>query len=118
MNRLLWALQGLLAGLFVFAGIVKLVMPIEPMAEQSHLPGMFLRFIGVCEVLGALGLVLPRRLNILPVLTPIAAAALVVIMIGAVVMSVISGPAVLALLPAATGMIAAFVAWGRWRLAP
>ena len=115
MNRTLWAVQGLLAGLFLFAGASKLMLPIEPMVEQSHLSAGLLRFVGVCEVLGALGLILPRRVNIMPVLTPIAAAGLVMIMIGATVLTEMTGSLLVALFPAGTGLLAAFVMWGRWR---
>ena len=115
MNRILWAAQGLLAGLFLFAGAAKWIFPLEPMVAQSHLPGALIRFVGACEILGAIGLILPPRVNIMPVLTPIAAAGLVIIMIGATVISFMTGPAVAALFPAATGLLAAFVAWGRWR---
>jgi hypothetical protein len=117
MNRVLWAIQGLLAGLFVFAGGAKLMLPIEPMVEQSHLPAALLQFVGVCEILGAVGLILPRRVNILPVLTPIAATGLGIIMIGAVAMSASLGPAMV-LFPLATLALCAFVAWGRWKLVP
>ena len=117
MNRVLWAVQGLLAGLFVFAGGAKLLLPIEPMAQQSRLPGWLLQFVGVCEILGAVGLILPRRVNILPVLTPIAAALLAVITIGATVAS-LSGGILMALFPAATLALCGFVAWGRWKVVP
>ena len=116
MNRLLWAVQGLLAGLFLFAGGAKLMLPIEAMTGQMNLPGPFLRFIGVAEVLGAIGLILPGRIRIMPWLTPIAAVGLAIIMVGATVVSVMSGPVVMALIPAVTGLLAAFVAWGRWRM--
>jgi hypothetical protein len=118
MNRLLWALQGLLSGLFLFTGAVKWVLPIEPMAEQVHLPAMFLHFVGTCEMLGAVGLILPRRAKIMPVLTPIAAACLMVIVIGATVVTVMNGQGTVALPPAVTAALCAFVAWGRWRLVP
>ena len=59
MNYALWIVQGLLALLFLFAGGMKLVMPIEALTEQTSLPGLFVRFIGVAEVLGAIGLILP-----------------------------------------------------------
>ena len=87
----LWIVQGLLAVLFLFAGGMKLVMPIEEMTEQIALPGAFLRFIGVAEVLGGLGLILPGLLRIRPGLTPLAAAGLVIIMIGATVLTLASG---------------------------
>ncbi len=87
MNVALWIIQGLLAALFVFAGGMKLVLPIEKMQDPVALPGLFLRFIGVCELLGGIGLILPSLLRIRPGLTPLAAAGLVVIMIGAVVIT-------------------------------
>ena len=59
----LWVVQGLLASLFLFAGGVKLVLPLDAMAMPVPLPGVVLRFIGVAEVLGAVGLVLPGLLR-------------------------------------------------------
>jgi hypothetical protein len=117
-NRILWVFQVLLAALFLFAGGIKLVLPIEAMTQQIHLPGWFLRFIGVCEVLGALGLILPGLFRIWIVLTPLAAIGLVIIMVGATVVSLMSGPAALALIPLCTCVCAAFVAYGRWKLMP
>ena len=55
-NVTLWVVQGLLAALFLFAGVMKLVMPIEAMAGPVALPGALLRFVGVVEALGAIGL--------------------------------------------------------------
>jgi len=118
MNLALWIVQVLLACLFLFGGVVKLIMPIEEMTKQVPLPGLFLRFIAVCETLGALGLILPGLLRIRPGLTPLAAAGLVIIMLGATVISVTSGLGAMALFPLVTGLLAAFVAYGRWRLAP
>jgi hypothetical protein len=118
MNIVLWIIQVLLALLFLFAGGVKLVLPIEEMTKQTPIPGLFLRFIGVCEVLGGLGLILPGLLRIRTVLTSFAAAGLVIIMIGAVALTLKSGPFSMALFPLLVGLLAAFVAYGRWRLAP
>src|SRR2546429_7669316 len=84
-NVALWIVQGLLATLFLFAGGAKLVLPLDQMAGPVALPGWFLRFIGVAEGLGALGLVLPGLLRIRPGLTPPAATGLVIIMIGATI---------------------------------
>ena len=91
MTYVLWIIQGLLALLFLWAGGMKLVLPIEAMTEQMPLPGLFLRFIGVAEVLGALGLILPGLLHLWPGLTPLAAVGLVLIMIGATVFTLASG---------------------------
>ena len=120
MNVALWIVQGLLAALFLFAGGVKLVTPIEEMLKQMPLalPGWFLRFTGVVEVLGALGLILPGLLGIRPGLTPLAAAGLVIVMIGAVIFTILAGDIAMALLPLVVGLLCAFVAYGRWRLAP
>jgi len=95
---------------------MKLVLPLEAMTGPIPVPGLFLRFIGVAEVLGAIGLILPGALRIRPGLTPLAAAGLVIIMIGATALTLASGAVALALIPLVVGVLAAFVAWGRWRL--
>ena len=118
MNYALWIVQALLAALFLFAGGMKLVLPLEKMAGPVPLPGLFLRFIGVVEVLGAIGLILPGLLRIRPGLTPLAAAGLVIIMIGAIVVTLTGGDVAPALIPLVVGLLAAFVAYGRWRLMP
>ena len=114
----LWIVQGLLAAVFLFTGGSKLATPMQALAAQSApLSGGFMKFIGVCEVLGALGLILPGLTHIRPSLTPLAAALLVIIMIGATVMTAIKLPAIIAL-PVVVLLLTAFVAYGRWRLAP
>jgi DoxX-like protein len=117
-NMALWIVQGLLAALFLFGGVMKLVLPLEQLQGPVPLPGLFLRFIGVVETLGALGLILPGLLRIRPGLTPLAAAGLVIIMIGATVFGLKAGDSAMALIPLVVGLFAAFVAYGRWRLAP
>jgi|GraSoiStandDraft_23_1057293.scaffolds.fasta_scaffold457034_2 DoxX-like family len=116
-NRLLWTAQILLTVVFLFTGISKLVMPTDVLAAQSHLPGLFMKFIAVCEVLGALAMILPGTLHIRPELTPLAAAGLVIILIGATVATAIQMPVALPV-PVITGVLAVYVAYGRWRLAP
>ena len=118
MNLALWIVQALLALLFLFAGGMKLIMPIEEMTQQIPMPGLFLRFIGVCEMLGGLGLVLPWLLGIRPGLTLLAAIGLVIIMIGATVTTIIIGQVATSFLPVVVGILCLFVAYGRWRLAP
>ncbi|MEP6947418.1 MAG: DoxX family protein [Acidobacteriota bacterium] len=114
MNIALWIVQILLALTFLFAGTAKFLMPADEMAANMppYLSIGFIYFIGVCEILGGLGLVLPWALKIKPGLTPLAAALLFVIMIGAVVISAAGGIA-FAIFPAVVGLLCAFVAWGR-----
>jgi hypothetical protein len=118
LNAVLWAIQGLLALLFLFAGGVKLILPIAAMAKQIALPGWFLRFIGVAEVLGGIGLILPGITRIRTGLTSLAASGLVIIMIGATWITVAEGSILSGLFPLAVGLLAAFVAYARSRLAP
>jgi len=118
MNRLLWVVQVLLALLFLFAGGTKLVMPATELTANGPLPAPFLRFIGVVEILGGLGLILPGILRVRTELTPLAAAGLVVIMIGAVVVTIQTMGFAMAIMPFVTGLLAIFVAYGRWRLGP
>ena len=111
----LWVLQVLLAALFLFAGVMKLITPAQALAQQAHMPGSFLKLVGVLEVLGALGLVLPTLLHIQEVLTPLAAAGLTILMIGATIVTLVQNGRALALIPAITGALCAFVAYGRFR---
>jgi DoxX-like family len=112
-NIALWIVQGLLAVIFLFAGSMKLILPIEALSGPVALPGPFLRFIGVAEVLGAIGLIFPWLLRIRPGLTPLAAAGLVVIMTGATVVTAMAGQVAPALVPLIVGLLAALVAYGR-----
>lgn len=113
-NRTLWTIQGLLAALFLFAGGMKLVMPVAVLAQQSHLPGPFMKFIGVCEGLGAIGLIVPWLTKIREQLTPLAAAGLVIIMIGATTVTLLQrGLGAPAVVPVVVGVLAATVARGR-----
>ena len=118
MNIALWVVQALLAALFLFAGGMKFVMSIEEMTKQVPLPGWFLHFIGVVEVLGALGLILPWLTRIRPGLTPLAAAGLAIIMIGAIIVTLMTGQTGSALIPLVIGLLCVFIAYGRWRVTP
>jgi hypothetical protein len=114
----LWTAQVLLALVYLFSGSYKLFAPLELLTPQLPLPDAVIRCLGLAEILGALGLILPSLLRVRPLLTPLAAACLVIIMIGATVCSVLWGYGIGALLPFVLGLLAAFVAYGRWRLAP
>ncbi|HEV2356198.1 MAG TPA: DoxX family protein [bacterium] len=118
MTYALWIAQATLAVLFLFAGGVKLALPLDALTKQTSLPGWFLRFTGTAEMLGAMGLVLPGLLRIRPSLTPLAAAGLVIVMVGATAFTVVAGGGISALIPATVGLLAAFVGYGRWRLVP
>jgi hypothetical protein len=117
-HRALWIVQGLLAVLFLFAGGMKLLTPVDVLAAMSPFPGEFIRFIGVCEVLGAIGLILPYALRIRPGLTSLAAAGLVVIMVGATATTLAIGGGLLAAPTVVIGLLAALVAYGRRAPAP
>ena len=111
----LWVGQALLAALFLFAGGFKLVASAEMMSQGPVvLPVAFLRFIGACEVLGAIGLILPGVLRVHRELTPLAAAGLVIIMIGATTLTAASGGLDGALMPLVVGLVAITIARGRW----
>ncbi|HEU4562876.1 MAG TPA: DoxX family protein [Longimicrobium sp.] len=117
-NVALWTIQVLLAALFLFAGGMKLVAPPEMLKGPVEFPLLFLRFIGVCEFAGGLGLILPGLLRIRTGLTPLAAAGLVIIMIGATVTTLVSGMGAGAVVPFVTGILTALVAYGRSRTVP
>lgn len=117
----LWILQGLLAASFGMAGVMKLTAPIEQLAENgmtfvNHYSISMVRFIGITEILAALGLILPAALRIKPILTPIAALGIAIIMVLAMFEHlsqnepIISNIVLLAL--------SLFIVWGRFIKAP
>jgi len=120
MNRTLWIVQVLLAALFLVAGGAKFLMPADQMTQgmPAWMSISFLYFIGACEILGGIGLILPGLLHIKPGLTPLAAAGLTIIVIGATAVTVMGGMIATALVPLVAAILAAFVTYGRWRLVP
>lgn len=121
LNIALWIAQGLLAAMFLMAGVMKTITPIEQLAESApwvkDLPGL-VRFIGIAELAAGLGLLLPSLLRIKPILTPLAACGLLTIMVFAMVyhgMHAEYGAIGTNLIIA---LIAAFIAWGRFKRAP
>lgn len=113
MNYTLWTVQVILALLYLFAGSLKLILPVAELTKQLPLPGWFVRFIGSAEVLGAAGLILPGLLRVRQELTPLAAAGLVIVMIGATVLTCVTAGAGPASMPLVVGLLAALVAWKR-----
>jgi uncharacterized membrane protein YphA (DoxX/SURF4 family) len=119
MHRALWILQVLLAAVFLFSGLLKLLVPVDQMQQQLPLPAALIYLIGTLETLGALGLLLPALLRIRPSLTPFAAACLALLMACATILTPLLGdPIASASLPLVLGILAAFVAYGRTRRAP
>ena len=116
-NRVLWTLQILLAALYLFAGPFKVFAPPEMLQPAPDvpppLPVAFLRFIGVLETLGALGLILPGLTGIRPQLTWMAAAGLTIIMVGAVIVTVLTLGVLPALFPLVVGVLDVIVMRGR-----
>lgn len=118
MNILLWVLQILLALVFLFSGGMKLVIPADQLQAQApptmiHFSNAFMKFIGICEVLGGLGLVLPGLFRTAKGLTPLAAVGLTIIMIGAVVITLTGIGISAAVPPLIVGLLCAFVAYER-----
>ena len=112
---ILWTVQGVLALMFLFVGGMKLILPIQLLLAQMPmpLPGLFVRFIGLAEVAGGLGLILPGLLRIRPMLTPLAALGLVLDMIGATAYNLISAQIGSAVVTVVLGLICVAIAYGR-----
>ena len=118
MNVVLWIVQSLLAVAFLIAGGMKLGMPIEDLAASGftfveQVPAGLVRFIGLAEITGAVGLILPSLLRIQPKLTAVAAGALAFVMLLAVITHLWLGETMMVWVPLTLGLLAAFVAWGR-----
>lgn len=119
MNRSLWVVQWLLALFFALAsGLPKLLLPPEMLPMPIPIPRAMMLFVGVAELAGALGLVLPGLLRIWPILTPLAGAGLALICIGGTVYQLMAGEPGNAVFAIVLGLICAFVGYGRWQLAP
>ena len=119
MTYALWIVQGLLALVFLGLGLMKLFMPIDEMAAQLNLPTAFLRFVGLAELLGAIGLVLPALLGIRTGLVLLAAASLAFVTLSATGYHLMRGDGLTAAaFPFVLALLSVFVAYGRWRMAP
>jgi uncharacterized membrane protein YphA (DoxX/SURF4 family) len=122
MNAALWIAQVVLGVMFLFSGSGKISMPYSELTLKipwgSAVSEPMFRFIGVCEVLGALGVVLPAATRIKPWLTPLAALGLALIMAIALVFHASRGEFYLMPYNIAFGVPALFVAWGRWKKVP
>ncbi|ADJ48867.1 DoxX family protein [Amycolatopsis mediterranei S699] len=118
MNVTLWILQAVLAAMFGMAGVMKSTQPKDKLAEKlpwvkDFSPGV-VKVIGVAELAAALGLILPAALDIAPVLTPLAATGLVVIMLGAIITHARRKEPQAIAFNVVLLIVAAVVAWGRF----
>ncbi|HKP14610.1 MAG TPA: DoxX family protein [Gemmatimonadaceae bacterium] len=116
-----WLVQLLLAAAFLLVGHTHAIGPIDMAVARApwvaSLPVALVRFIGVAELAGALGLLLPAATRILPMLTPLAAAGLAMMMALAIPFHLVRGETSAILINVVLGSLAAFVAWTRTRRA-
>jgi uncharacterized membrane protein YphA (DoxX/SURF4 family) len=119
MNITLWALQVLLALVFLAHGLLFLMPPPEIAVQMdAMLPGWFQLFMGVAEVLAAVGLTLPGLTRILPGLVPLAALGVMVVMVAATILHAVRGEVSSAVITFVLLLIAIFVGHGRWKRLP
>jgi uncharacterized membrane protein len=118
-NVVLWIVAGLLAVAFLASGAMKLTQPRQKIVESGMgWAGGFsdgaVKAIGALEVLGALGLILPAVFDVAPVLVPIAATGLALVMLGAIVVHARRKEPQMVVVNVVLLVLAAFVAWGRF----
>jgi uncharacterized membrane protein YphA (DoxX/SURF4 family) len=122
MNIALWILQALLALLFLNAGFLKAFKPIQEIAPTIFwaplLPEPLVRFIGISELLGAIGLILPAALKIRPQLTTVAGAGLTLVMLMANIYHISRGELFVLPMTGILLLLLAFITYGRWKLIP
>lgn len=123
MNITLWILQGLMAAMFLMAGSTKLIKPKDELKPKMGdwvevIPNPIFKLIGLLELLGAIGLILPQALGIVPILTPIAAVGLALTMLGAMILHISRGE--MSSLPKniIPLLITSAIAYGRFILIP
>ena len=119
MNALLWTLQMVLALVFGGAGTVKLIAPRDQLAKTLggwvyDFPAPLLKPLGLAELLGAIGLIVPPLVHVAPILTPLAASGLGVTMIGAIAPHARRGEFANVVVNVLLAVMAAVVAWGRF----
>jgi uncharacterized membrane protein YphA (DoxX/SURF4 family) len=118
----LWVAQLVLATSFIWAGLMKLFQPVEKLSEMwlwtSQVPVALLKFTGIVDLLGGIGLILPSLLRIKPKLTLLTAVAIIVLMACASIFHIARGEASQIGANIIFAIIAAFIAWGRFRKTP
>lgn len=120
-NKVLWVLQWLVGVYFIVFGVMHFVVPEglpDPISWMYDLSDTLHLVAGVAEILGGLGLILPAVTRILPALTPLAALGLMIVMAGAVIWHVGRGEFQNVAINILNLAVLAYIAYGRWRLAP
>ncbi|MBD2756651.1 DoxX family protein [Spirosoma validum] len=122
MHVILWVVQIILAASLVWAAWMKLAQPIDNLSTMwpwtGQIPATLVRLTGIVDLAGAVGLILPSLLRIQPTLTPIAAVALIVLMLCASIFHIVRGEASVIGVNVVFALLAAFVAWGRFTKVP
>ena len=122
LNISLWVAQGILAAMFLMAGAMKASQPVEQLAVSlpwvTEVPTALVRFIGISEFLGAVGLILPSLLRIKPKLTVYAAIGIAAVMLFALIFHISQGEFSVIGMNIIIGLIAVFIAWGRTKKVP
>lgn len=122
LNISLWIAQVVLAGMFVMAGTMKSTQPYEQLAAAMPWTNDFsvgmVRFIGISELLGGIGLLLPTLLRIKPMLTPLAALGIFIIMVFAFIYHIVKGEYEALGINVILAALAFFIAWGRYKKVP
>jgi putative oxidoreductase len=117
----LWIVQALLSLFFLMAGVVHALLPIAQTAKNApwaaDLPVPLVKLIGIVELAGAVGIVLPALVRILPALTPLAAMGLLVVMALAIPFHISRGESGVISMHVVVVALTAFVAWGRFKAA-
>ncbi|HXD91934.1 MAG TPA: DoxX family protein [Bacteroidia bacterium] len=118
----LWVAQAVLASSLIWASMMKLFQPIEKLSAMwpwtGQVPMIVVKFTGIVDLLGALGLILPSLIRFKPKLTPIAAIGIIVLMICASIFHIVRGEASVIGVNIIFAIIAAFIAWGRFKKSP
>ncbi len=118
----LWLLQAVLAALFLATGLAKLLLPIAQLSAMmpwaTSMPDLVVRFIGLAEVAGALGLLLPSITRVRPNLTPLSALGLLTVMILAMVLHLSRSEGMMIGVTFTLAVLVCVVAWGRSAVAP
>ncbi|WP_020595191.1 DoxX family protein [Spirosoma panaciterrae] len=122
LHSVLWIVQTVLAASFIWAAWMKLFQPIDKLAAMwpwtGQIPTVLVKAIGVLDLLGAIGVLLPSLLRIWPSLTVVAACGIVVQMVCASIFHLVRGEGSVIGANVVFALMAAFVAWSRLSKAP